>query len=385
MKFNKLRDKKWFPMAVALCIAVLFWFLLTHLPEIGAILGKIWYFIYPVAAGGILAYLLNPLVRFNETKLLKGIKHEKLRSMLSMILAVVFAVVFILFLIGMIIPQLYDSIVTLIANRDMYFNSLMEWLEGLGNATIYGFAENLLNSSQDLLGSIRNLISENSAAIQQALSDAGGHITAWLIGLVFSVYFLADKKRIGSGASMLLRKMHKSDETFENTMGHIKRIDFILTRYVSCSLLEAVIVGAATAIFMAIMRMPYIGLEAVIIGAFNLIPTFGPMIGVAIGTIILLLVNPLQALYFMIFVMIIQAIDGYLLKPKLFGETFGISGLWILIAVIVGGRIFGVIGIILAIPVVAILDYLIKNVWMVRRKKKEEEIEEKEETQEKNT
>ncbi|MBQ4293040.1 MAG: AI-2E family transporter [Lachnospiraceae bacterium] len=95
--------------------------------------------------------------------------------------------------------------------------------------------------------------------------------------------------------------------------------------------------------------------------------------------------NPLQALYFMIFVMIIQAIDGYLLKPKLFGDTFGISGLWILIAVIVGGRIFGVIGIILAIPVVAILDYLIKNVWMVRRKKKEEEIEEKEGTQEKNT
>ena len=87
----------------------------------------------------------------------------------------------------------------------------------------------------------------------------------------------------------------------------------------------------------------------------------------------------------MIFVMIIQAIDGYLLKPKLFGDTFGISGLWILIAVIVGGRIFGVIGIILAIPVVAILDYLIKNVWMVRRKKKEEEIEEKEGTQEKNT
>lgn len=376
MKLKNFRDRNWFPYAVAICIGVLFSFLLNHLAEIGSGLGMIWYFIYPVVAGGILAYIINPLMRFMENRVFKWIRKEKVRSTVSLIISIVFVVVIIIFLIGLIIPQLIDSINTLISNKDMYFEGLLGWLEDLGNATIYEIVRNLLDSSRDFLDSLRNLIAENSEAIQKAISDASVHITAWVIGVVFSVYFLADKKKIAQTASSLFRRLHKSEESFQNSMVHVRRIDMIMTRYLTFSLIDGFIVGLATAIFMLIMRMPYVGLEAVIIGLFNLIPTFGPMIGLAIGTLILLLVDPMQALWFLIYVTIVQTIDGYWLKPKLYGDSLGISGLWVLIAVIVGGRIFGVIGIILSIPIVAIIDYFIKEVWAKRKSRKDREKEE---------
>jgi predicted PurR-regulated permease PerM len=125
---------------------------------------------------------------------------------------------------------------------------------------------------------------------------------------------------------------------------------------------DGIIVGFANFFFFLIMDMPYNILISVVVGITNLAPTFGPIVGGLIGAFILLLVNPWQALWFILFTLVLQTIDGYILKPKLFGNSFGVSSIWILITIIVGGRMFGVWGILLAIPFAAIADYFYRDV-----------------------
>ena len=124
---------------------------------------------------------------------------------------------------------------------------------------------------------------------------------------------------------------------------------------------------------MLVVGMPYVGLVSFVVAITNLIPTFGPIVGGVIGAFALVLVKPWYALAFLVFTLVLQTLDGYVLKPRLFGSSLGVSGLWILIGVIVGGRIFGVIGILLAIPGVAILDFIYRDYllpWLEKRRRR---------------
>jgi predicted PurR-regulated permease PerM len=139
------------------------------------------------------------------------------------------------------------------------------------------------------------------------------------------------------------------------------RCDSILMSYLGQSLLESLIVGFVNAIFMLVCGMEYVGLISVIVAVTNLIPNFGPIIGGVIGAFVLLLVNPLHALMFIVFCILLQFVDGYILKPKLFSGSLGVSGLLILVAGIVLGNLFGVIGMLLSIPAAAILSFIYRD------------------------
>ena len=147
------------------------------------------------------------------------------------------------------------------------------------------------------------------------------------------------------------------DDKLKTTLYFIRRCNFILNRYMVFTLLDAMIIGAINAIAMLVLRMPYVGLISVIVAITNLIPTFGPVIGAVIGGFLLLLVNPIYAVMFIAITVVLQVADGYIIKPKLFGNTLGVSGLLILIAIVTMGNAFGIGGILLAIPVAAIFDF----------------------------
>ncbi len=364
MKKNSIRDQKWYPNAVAICIGILFYFLLTNLSTIWSIIGSVGYFLYPLIAGGILAYLMNPLMRWFEKKPFGKMKSVKVKRILSLVIALLIVYLFIVFVVGMVIPQLVDSVMLLYNNKDSYISTLSGWLGKVGAGSVFKYFENVLSTSQNIIGSVISYISENEEAIQKSITTVGGHLGAWGIGIVFSVYFLAEKDKIAEFGANILKWIQKDDKKRMTFLVHLKKIDTILTKYLVFSIVDGLIIGFVNFIFMMILGMQYSGLVSVIVGITNLIPTFGPIIGTVIGGLILLLVNPMHALYFVIFTLVLQTVDGYILKPKLFGGTFGISGLWILIAIIVGGRIFGILGILLAIPFVAIADYLIKNVYL---------------------
>ena len=371
VKKNRFGDKEWYPLAVAICIGVLFYFLLMHLDVVWTIVSNIAYFVYPLFAGAIIAYLINPLMRLFENKVFKKIKSAVLKRVLALVISLVIVFTFITVIFVMLIPQLYDSVLTLYNNKDEYMESFSAWAQEKGAGSVLTSYYDKLNlKSGSVVEFLVNYITDNGGNIMNGIFKVGGHIGAWVIGIVFSVYFLAEKDRIGNFSVRLLKACQKDEEKSDHFIMHLKKIDAILTRYLMFSIIDSIIIATLTAIFMAACGMQYTGLISVIVGVTNLIPTFGPLIGAGIGGLILLLVNPMHALIFLIFALGVQTFDGWVLKPKLFGESFGISGLWILISIIVGGRIFGVLGILLAIPVVAIADYLINDVYLPYKKNK---------------
>ena len=138
----------------------------------------------------------------------------------------------------------------------------------------------------------------------------------------------------------------------------LARCNDIMGKYVVADILDAMIVGIINAVFMTLTGMPYVALVSVVIGLTNLAPTFGPFVGAGIGAFILIFAEPIDAAIFLIFTLILQMVDGYVIKPRLFSGTLGVPGVWVVIGVIVGGKLFGVMGILLAIPVVAILNFV---------------------------
>ena len=360
---KKIKQQKWFPMAVALCIAILFFFLLIHLGDLWDALGSIFYFLYPVIAGVIIAYLRNPLMKVLENHAFRFIKKKGLKRTISLVLSMIIGIAAITAIIMLLVPQLYDSVMMLYANREEYLSGLTEWLDSTGlSKLIDKFGGGFTFTPEAVMGYLMDFLAGNVDNIKSALSNVGGHLWAWILGLIFSVYFLASKESIAESCKNILRGMIKNEEKYNEALTHIKKIDNILIKYILFSLFDGVLIGTITAIFMLITGMDYIGLIAIIIGVTDLIPTFGPIIGTIIAALILLLVNPTHAIIFVIFYLVLQQIDGYVIRPKLYGNTFGVSGLWILVAIIVGGRMFGVLGILLGVPVIAILDYLFKQV-----------------------
>lgn len=379
MKRKKISEQSWYPYAVAICLGVLLYVLLEHISNIWGAVSKISGYFLPVLLGCVLAYLMNPLAKLYERRLFRRVKKPNLGWSLSVALAVITVVAFLLFLIGTLVPQLIDSVTTLVSNVDSYLETLKKLIERWGLAK-HVDVDNILSSSGDLVSKIADWISKNLSNIVSASSKAGKGVANWVIALILSIYLLAAKEPLKLGVLRLARAT-MSKPHLEHSRLFLTRCDSILSRYITYSLLDALIIGIANLIFMWIMGMQYAGLVSVVVGFTNLIPTFGPVIGAAIGGLILLLVKPLHALIFVGFTLILQTLDGYVIKPRLFGNSLGVSGLLILVSIVVGGNIFGVVGILLAIPFAAILDFVYKEVFLPwleargeRRQKEKPEI-----------
>ena len=362
MKHRKISEQSWYPYAVAICLGVLLYVLLEHISNIWGAVSKISGYFLPVLLGCVLAYLMNPLAKLYERKLFRKVKKPNLGWSLSVALAFITVVAFLLFLLGTLVPQLIDSITTLVSNVDSYLATLKKLLERWGLAKHIDL-DSVLSSSGDLVSKIADWLSKNLSNIVSASSRAGKGVANWVIALVLSVYLLAAKEPLKLGVHRLARAT-MSKPHLDYTQRFLTRCDSILSRYITFSLLDALIIGFANLIFMWILGMQYAGLVSVVVGFTNLIPTFGPIIGAVIGGLILLLVKPVHALIFVIFTLVLQTIDGYVIKPRLFGNSLGVSCLLILVAIVVGGNIFGVVGILLAIPFAAILDFVYKEAFL---------------------
>ncbi|MBR5637012.1 MAG: AI-2E family transporter [Pseudobutyrivibrio sp.] len=157
----------------------------------------------------------------------------------------------------------------------------------------------------------------------------------------------------------------------ENLLTHIKNIIGIIVKYLKYSIIDGIIIGAANFVFMYFMEMPWKIAISILMGVTNLVPNFGPVVGAIIGGVVLAISDVKQALWFLGFTVVLQTIDGLFIKPKLFGDSFGISGVYMLIAMIVGGGLFGIFGMIFVVPVVAIAKYLLKDVLLPNKNKKD--------------
>ena len=361
-----LNPKNWLPHAVALSLAVVIYVVLTNFSSVWGGMRTFFGYFSPVFLGCVIAYLVNPLAKLFQRSIFSKTKKEKQRRFFSNALAFVLVLAAIALLMAILIPQLVEGVSTFTSNLDSYLESLRTAFPGL-NKSFGKFLNNpdMLASREKLLSAVAGTIRNNADSLLEVSALAGKSLIQWLIGLFLSVYLLAEKDNLKVGGRRLLRAL-LPEQRYEGLRTFLLRCDTILNRYVVFNLLDSLIIGSANAIFMAVMGIPYVGLVSFIVAVTNLIPTFGPMIGGAVGALLLCLVKMRFAVIFLIFTVLIQICDGYVIKPKLFGSSLGVSSLWILIGIIVGGRMFGAVGVLLAIPAVAIWDYLYADYLLPR-------------------
>ncbi len=368
MKIHKeLFDRQWVRITLSLCAAVLFYVCLSHINLLFIAIGQIWKVTYPVFIGLVIAYILNPLVRLIRKSLLRGMKRPKAAWGASVAVTIILVIVLLVLLLVALIPQVIKSIGEFMGNIGLY----VEQLDGLLNNLTHSASQHNIDVSgitsfgQKILDTISTYLTKNSGGVLGTVQVVGSGVMNGVIGFILSIYFLLDKERLMKGAGRFNRLI-MSEKHFNEGFVFWSRCNDICTRFIGFDIIDGLIIGLANCVFMMIAGMPYNALISVVVGVTNLAPTFGPLVGAVIGAFILLLVNPWYALAFLIFTICLQTVDGYILKPKLFGGTLGVPGLWILICIIVFGRMWGVAGILLSIPLAAILDFIYHDYILTR-------------------
>lgn len=369
MILKNISKKPWYNGAVIACIGIILYCILMNLSAVISALSTFVGYFKTIILGAVFAYLLSPLAIFFSTKVFRGKMFDKTKWIFSVLLAVLVMLLALTLLVGTLLPQLIDSIVLLSANIDDYATSLMKMIE---ESSIYNLIdeESFMEFSQNSLSSVTNFVKENAGNIVSFAASSGKNIASIVIAMILAIYLLMDSRRVVNGTKQLFSLL-LPERGYQFFRDFVVRCDDILISYVVQSLLDALIIGSANAVFMTFAGMPYVGLISVVVGVTNLIPNFGPIVGGAIGAFILILVKPMNALMFVIFCLILQTVDGYILKPRLFSDSLGVSGLLILSSTIVLGNMFSVIGILLSIPTAAVLsfvyhDYLLP--WLRERK-----------------
>jgi len=361
MKIKELLKQHWAAYSAATCSAVVLYMMLAHIGEFFSWIGSLWSIFSPIVIGLIFGYLMNPVSNYFEDHLFKKVRKEESRHACSVIMTIGCVLVILTLLILMVVPAITGSITGIVANYDVYYKNVLNLINNLNqwliNQGIQIEQSQITDYFTQYVGTFFSGLKNNLTAVMGKIGDISSSVFNIVIGFIIAVYFMMSKKNMKK-AWYRLRIALTEEEKIESGNQFWLKCNKIFIQYIGCSVLDACIIGVTNAIFMAIVGMENITLISLIVGITNLLPTFGPLIGGVLGAVFLLLTNPIHALYFLIFTVILQAMDGYVIKPKLFSNLLGLSPVLTLVSIILGGKMFGILGILLAIPVVAVADML---------------------------
>lgn len=376
-RFNKTEKNRWTGLTLSLCLAILFYMAVSNLDAIKGSFNTALAIMASVIIGAVIAFIVNPLAMIFDRRLKKHFtKHQRWSWVISSVAALVLVYALLLGLIVVIAPILVENIKAFVTGIDSYIAQLKALVISLDfSSDIEGKILAFIDEQISVDGVITKYITGPSGAgasnLLNSAKDIGVALMDILIGIIFSFYFLIEKTRLTEilGEFFYLVIPDRHFPKFSNIW---HRFNAIFTRYIICELVDAFAISFVNAIFMLIMGMPYVVLISLIAGLTNLAPTFGPFAGAAINAILLLLVAPEYVIPFLIFTQILQLIDGYLFKPKLFGEALSVPPFLILTFLVVGGNLWGVPGLLIAIPLAAIISYIYDEIfipWLRERKK----------------
>ena len=355
--------------------SILFFFLVYRYNGVTQLMDKMSVILQPISIGLVLAYLVTPIVNFEERYLLPFVqarmknqrKSKRLVRGLSVAGALLFVAVIIGILLQMVIPELYRSIDGMIGTLPKQVNSFMDWLGSYVNADseIASYLEMALTKGTDFfenwartefLPQTRNLI----AGLTSGVIIAVRMLFHVIIGIILSIYILMSKEALigqskqivyalfsGKKANTIIRTVHKSNEIFGG--------------FISGKILDSLIIGILCFICLYFMKMPYTVLVSVIVGVTNVIPFFGPYLGAVPSAILIMLADPIKGLYFILFILVLQQVDGNIIGPKILGDSTGLSSFWVVFAILVAGGLMGVFGMIIGVPLLAVIFYMARN------------------------
>lgn len=361
---------------------------IMYFPFISAWIGKLNAILSPVWFGIIFAYLCNPILKFCEKYILRfkitTKKDKNLKRGLAIVLTVVFVLIILTILMLLIIPQVYLSFADLsskmsgyisstaalidefVTNIDSFFeNSFFSDILGNDVNTLSDFfdkyidLEKLYAKLQDMLTDLTVAIKDHFPQVVNMFSDIANGFVNVVVGIFFSFYFLASKEKLVAQLKKLVRSI-TSQNAYNSLLELCSFTDKTFGGFITGEIFDSLIVGILCFVVCAICRVPYAVLIGVIVGVTNIIPVAGPFIGAIPSFLIIFIVNPIKALWFAVIILVIQQLDGNIIKPKIVGQTTGLASIWVLFSITVMGGLMGLLGMIIAVPLFSIFYSLLK-------------------------
>ncbi len=328
----------------------------------------------PILYGAAMAYLLAPIVNWFERIILghQGRTLSKWRRAISVVLTWVVVAALLYGLLSILIPELYASVMQLVGNAQRYYYTIYNWVIHMleSNPEFAAKATEIINEyyTDALTWANNNLVPRLQEAV---LAITGGVLGVFsvvknlLLGVIISIYLLAGKEGFSAGSCKLCYTLLPEGKAALLIRG-VKATDKIFSGFVRGKLLDSLIIGVLCFFFSSLFKFPYAPLVSVVVGITNIIPFFGPFLGAIPSAFLILLDSPIKCLYFILFVVVLQQFDGNILGPRILGDSTGISGFWVMVAILVGGGLWGVAGMFLGVPIFACL-YAGVRAWSAYR------------------
>ena len=365
--------------------SIIFYLVLSQLPAMNAFLSKIVGILKPVIYGLVFAYLMNPILRFLERQKLtawgervfpdKPRKAASFSRFLGVFITLLITLLVLTGILWMLLPRLYESLETLANSLPNYFESARNRIiqffpDGSEAETI---ALNIFNSAVTFVNSWFNgeFLSDLSSvliSISTGLFSVVKELLNIAIGFIVAIYVLVSKEKFSAQGKKVSYSILNIKQA--NTIIHgFYNANRIFSGFISGKILDSLIIGVLCYIILTIFQMPYKELVSVIVGVTNVIPFFGPFIGAIPSAFLILLIDPMKCLTFIIIILVLQQFDGNILGPKILGDVTGLGSFWVICAILVGGGLFGFVGMLVGVPVFAIIYMSVKG-WVERSLKK---------------
>lgn len=359
--------QKWM---ILITYAIVVYLLLSNIHRFSGVADYLLTVSFPVVLGFAIAYTLNLPMKSIEAHLVRPILEDKsgkknragsIRA-LSILLTLMLAGAVISGVVRFVLPQLMTNIRVLTASVPEYLQQIYTFiLKQMEDLDFYQTVVDTLNKYwRDILNWGTTYLDSMATQIMGIFSALASSLTTLLLSLIMAIYMLASKEKMEQVLRTLARtylpqKVH--DKLFEI----MTVANNCFSKYISGQFIEAFVIGIMCFIGMTILRFPYAPLISVFVGATGLIPMFGAFIGAALGAFLILMESPLQALWFILFIIVLQQVEGNVVYPRVVGTSLGLKGIYVMLAIIIGGNLFGAVGMILGIPIFATVYVLIKR------------------------
>lgn len=361
---------------ITFCCCTLFFFLIYRYNGFTDFWRQLFGILQPITIGLVLAYLLNPVMkfiehyvlRFLEPRMKKQEKAKKTARGIAISGALLFLVGIVVLLIAAVVPSMAASIQEMMDTLPDEINNLVAWVEDFtrGDSEIAEFVGDIFEKVTDGVQKfLENDLMEEAQQYINLITSSVVYgvkfVLNILVGLIVSVYVLTSKEIFAGQAKKIIYAVFKPVRA-NVIIETVRKSNEIIGGFISGKILDSAIIGVLAYIVLIIMKMPDPILVAVIIGVTNVIPFFGPFIGAIPSFIIIVLQNPIQGLYFLIFILILQQVDGNIIGPKILGESTGLSSFWVVFAIMVFGGLWGFPGMLLGVPLMAVIYYIVQRV-----------------------
>lgn len=355
-----MKDKTRKDIIIIISYIALVIFALVNFSKIIAFLGKVISIFSPFLLGIILAFVLNVLNNFIEKKIFSKIKPSKIwnkiKRPLCITLSLILVFLTIFFVMNLLIPQLKNSASLFTDTLPAYKEDIIGILNkfDVDESTVNKVGEYLDNFGKVITDYIKGNSKDVITVTTEVATSVVNIISKGIITLVFAIYMIAQKETLSRQINKVMKAYLKPKTINKiNTVGTLANKTF--SNFVTGQCLEALIFGSLVFVGMLIFRFPYASTIGVLLGFTALIPIFGAFIGTAIGFILIMMVSPVKAILFVVFIIVLQQIEGNLIYPRVVGKSIGLPGMWVLLSVTVGGSIGGILGMLIATPLCSLL------------------------------